>query len=46
MNADWFWLLVFVLFIAGTYVAEALHSQRKRIKSLEDRLGRLEGKDK
>lgn len=46
MNSDWFWLLVFVLFIAGTYVAEALHSQRKRIKTLEDRLDRLDLKGK
>jgi hypothetical protein len=46
MKSDWPWILVFVLFIAGTYVAEALHSQRKRIESLEDRLGKLEGKDK
>jgi cbb3-type cytochrome oxidase subunit 3 len=39
---DWFGLLVFVLFIAGTYIAEAFSKQRKRMKDIEERLVRLE----
>jgi len=42
MNNDWFGLLVFVLFIAGTYIAEAFSKQRKRMKEIEERLERLE----
>jgi len=41
MKSDWFWILVFVLFIAGTYIAEAFSKQRKRMKEIEERLGRL-----
>jgi hypothetical protein len=44
MKGDWFWILGFVLFIAGTYVAEALHSHRKQIKEIRERLERLESK--
>jgi hypothetical protein len=42
MNSDWFWLLVFVLFIAATYVAESFDKHRKRLDSLEKRLDGLE----
>jgi cytochrome oxidase assembly protein ShyY1 len=44
VKSDWFWLLVFVLFIAGTYIAEALSKQRKRMKDIEERLDRIETK--
>jgi hypothetical protein len=44
MNPDWFWTLVFVLFIAGTYIAEAFSRQHKRMKEIEKRLGLLERK--
>jgi preprotein translocase subunit YajC len=41
MKSDWFWGLVFVLFIVGTYIGEALDSQRKRMEKVEERLNRL-----
>jgi hypothetical protein len=46
VRSDWFWILVFVLFIAGTYVAERFHKHSERMKKIEERLGRLEGKIK
>jgi len=42
MRDDWFWILIFVLFIAGIYIGEALSMQRKRLKDIEERLDRLE----
>jgi len=44
VKSDWFWLLVFILFIAGTYIAEAFSKQRKRMKEIEERVERLETK--
>lgn len=44
MKSDWFWILVFILFIAGTYIAEAFSKQRKRMKEIEERPDRLESK--
>jgi len=41
-ESDWFWVLVFVLFMVGTYIAEAFSKQQKRIKEIEERLERLE----
>lgn len=46
MNGDWFWALVFVLFIAGLYIAEAFDKQRKRITKLEERLEKIESKQR
>jgi preprotein translocase subunit YajC len=46
VSSDWFWTLVFVLFIAGTYIAEAFSNQRKRMKEIEKRLDSLERDDK
>lgn len=44
MRDDWPWLLTFILFIAGIYIAEAFSKQRKRMKEIEERLERLETK--
>ncbi len=46
MKSDWFWILVFVLFIVGTYIGEALSKQRKQIAKIEERLNRLERENK
>ena len=42
MNSEWFWLLVFVLFIAGTHIAEAFSKHRKRLDDIEKRLNKLD----
>jgi len=44
MNGDWFWALVFVLFIAGLYIAEAFDKHRKRMAKIEERLNKIESK--
>ena len=44
MRNDWPLILIFILVIAGTYIAEAFSKQHKRMKEIEDRLERLETK--
>jgi hypothetical protein len=44
MNGDWFWALVFVLLIAGLYIAEAFDMHRRRMEKIEERLDRIESK--
>lgn len=44
MKEEWFWGLVFILFIVGTYIGEAFSNHRKRLKNIEERLDRLERK--
>jgi hypothetical protein len=42
MKSDWFWILIFALFIAATYIAQAFDKHSKRLKKIEERLERLE----
>lgn len=44
MNGDWFWALVFVLFVAGLYIGEAFYKHRKRMAKIEERLNKVESK--
>lgn len=42
VNSDWLWILVFALLVCVPCFAERLHTQSKRLKSIEERLDRLE----